>query len=144
MSEKELATFVALHELGESDCATLAEPTFAVMLARSPQGIVLVFNRYRKVWELPGGFIDPGESARDAAVRELAEEAGCAAHNTRWIGLVQVTDGNPHFGAVFACEVDAPPADFKNEEIGAVCATPRDSRPRPLGDCDVALLNRFG
>ena len=35
-----------------------------------------VFNRFRQVWELPGGMIDPGETARDAAFRELAEESG--------------------------------------------------------------------
>jgi hypothetical protein len=29
-----------------------------VVLARSPTGVVLVFNRYRKVWELPGGLVD--------------------------------------------------------------------------------------
>jgi len=143
-SGKKLARFVALHELAESESATLAVPTFAVMIARSPQGMVLVFNRYRKVWELPGGFIDAGESAGEAAVRELVEEAGCTARNTHWLGLVEVADGAPHFGAVFACDVDAPPPDFKNEEIGAVCVARRDSRPRPMGECDAALLNRFG
>ena len=141
---KQLARFVAFHEIDEPDCATLAVPTFAAMIARSPQGIVLVFNRYRKVWELPGGFIDAGESARGAAVRELAEEAGCAARNTTWLGLVEVADGTSHFGAMFACDVDAPLADFKNDEIGAVCVAHRDSRPRPMGECDAALLNRFG
>jgi len=143
VSGNQLASFVAFHELGESEHAALAVPTFAVMISRSPQGTVLVFNRYRKVWELPGGLIDPGESARDAAVRELAEEAGCVARNTVWLGLVEVSDGRTHFGAVFACDVDAPPAGFNNEEIGAVCVTRRDSRPRPMGDSDAALLNRF-
>jgi 8-oxo-dGTP diphosphatase len=141
---KLLARFVAFHELGETDDASLPAPTFAVMIARSPQGIVLVFNRYRKVWELPGGVIDPGESSRDAAARELAEEAGCIARHTAWLGYVEVADRTPHFGAVFACEVDAPPADFSNEEIGAVCVARSGSRPRPMGECDAALLNRFG
>jgi 8-oxo-dGTP pyrophosphatase MutT (NUDIX family) len=40
-----------------------------------------------------GGFIDAGESPRQAAIRELAEEAGCVARPRRWLGLVEVNDG---------------------------------------------------
>jgi len=139
-----LARFVTLHEIPESECAPVGEPTFAVVLARSANGVVLVFNRHRKVWELPGGLIDPGESARDSAARELAEEAGCTARNLTWLGLVEVADGATHFGAVFACDVDAVPVSFASDEIEAITLCRRDSRPRPLGECDAALLNRFG
>ena len=139
-----LARFVALHEVAETGCGAVAQPKFAVLIARSANGVVLVFNRYRKVWELPGGFIDADESVRGCAVRELAEEAGCAARNLEWLGLVEVDDGAAHFGAVFACDVDDVPASFANDEIEAIVTCQRDSRPRPLGDCDAALLNRFG
>jgi len=139
-----LARFVTLHDIPEMECTSIGEPFFAVVLARSTTGVVLVFNRYRKVWELPGGLIDPGESARDSAARELAEEAGCTARNLRWLGLVEVADGATHFGAVFTCDVDAVPASFSSDEIGAVDTWRPDHRPRPLGECDAALLNRFG
>jgi 8-oxo-dGTP pyrophosphatase MutT (NUDIX family) len=33
-------------------------------------------DRPGRGWEVPGGHLDPGESPRDAAARELAEEAG--------------------------------------------------------------------
>ncbi|MBV7700676.1 NUDIX domain-containing protein [Streptomyces sp. TRM70350] len=38
--------------------------------------VVMVYDRFRGHWELPGGLLEPGESPRQAAVRELAEESG--------------------------------------------------------------------
>lgn len=41
-------------------------------------------------WSLPGGRIEWGERAADAALRELNEETGCSAE---LIGLIDVVDG---------------------------------------------------
>ena len=41
-------------------------------------------------WSLPGGRIEPGERAVDAALRELGEETGVVAEIT---GLIDVVDG---------------------------------------------------
>jgi 8-oxo-dGTP diphosphatase len=141
---KTLATFVALHELPEAHPDTVARARFAVTLARSPAGIVLVFSRYREVWELPGGLIDPGESARVAAARELLEESGCQAGSLRWLGLVEVDDGRRHFGGVFACELATVPTRFESEETGGLAAWDPRQPVDPLGQTDRALLNRFG
>jgi 8-oxo-dGTP diphosphatase len=139
-----LASYVAFHLVPEPGSNTLPAPRFAVMLARCDDGVVLVLSCYRKVWELPGGLIDPGESPRQAAERELVEEAGCEARNTSWLGLVEVNDGATHFGAVYQCEVAEVPPQFENEETAAIGRWRRGETPQPLGHSDAALLERFG
>jgi len=45
----------------------------------NPQGLVFVgerLNMAENAWQMPQGGIDPGESPRDAAMRELEEEIG--------------------------------------------------------------------
>lgn len=48
----------------------------AVVLVRAEDRMVLVRNASRPGWAPPGGKRDPGESVREGAVREVAEETG--------------------------------------------------------------------
>jgi 8-oxo-dGTP diphosphatase len=135
-----LAHFVALHAMRED----ARELRFAVVLAQSRGGWVLVFNRWRQVWELPGGLIDTGETPREAALREFREETGGDASNLEWLGVVEVNDGSTHFGAVYRCTARFLPETFDSDEIGGLAIWTRCQQPSPLGLTDTALLKRFG
>jgi ADP-ribose pyrophosphatase YjhB (NUDIX family) len=57
-------------------------------------GSVLLIRRAKPplagVWSLPGGHVDPGETALEAAHRELHEETGVTAGLTHLVGLYDI------------------------------------------------------
>lgn len=138
-----LAQFVAMHDIPEPLTSDTGRCRFAVLLARHERGVVLVQSRFRKVWELPGGLIDPGETAREAAAREFREETGGEPGPLEWLGMVEVNDGSTHFGAVFRCTAARVPEHFENQETVALGRWSAGESPEPLGFTDAALLNRF-
>jgi ADP-ribose pyrophosphatase YjhB (NUDIX family) len=70
-----------------------ARPLLAASLACFRDGAVLLARRGRApgeaLWSLPGGLVELGETAADAAVRELHEETGVHAGI---IGLADTVD----------------------------------------------------
>lgn len=80
----------------------------AAAIVREGGRVLLVQNRWPigTVWSLPGGRIEPGEAAPDAAVREVREETGLVVEPT---GLAYVQEtfnqemGSQFLYLVFAC-----------------------------------------
>ena len=49
---------------------------YAVVIAREGGRLLWCRHQERQTWEIPGGHIEPGETALEAAARELQEETG--------------------------------------------------------------------
>ncbi|MFE6489157.1 NUDIX hydrolase [Streptomyces sp. NPDC057757] len=86
--------------------------------------VLMVFDRDRQSWELPGGRIEQGESPRQAALRELLEESGQEPEGPlRFVGyakFVLAPDQRVEYLSVFAGHC-AGVRDFQsNEETTAI------------------------
>ncbi|GAA1272172.1 NUDIX domain-containing protein [Pseudonocardia aurantiaca] len=81
-----MARRVHFHD-PDAPVATVVAPSVFVAV-REVQGRLLLVRRADSgAWELPGGRVDVGESAVEAAVRETAEEAGLQVRITGFVGL---------------------------------------------------------
>ena len=115
IDEKSFLTFTPMQEVNP---ATPLQ--FAVIIARYKKGFLLVYNRFRACWELPGGLIDEGETAREAALREFFEETGQSASRDCLLGLLEVSETaktSTFSGVLCGCEVDLLEPFTPGEEI---------------------------
>jgi ADP-ribose pyrophosphatase len=107
-------------------CLTQAD--YVGVLAITPDGLVPLVRQFRPAvecytWELPAGTIDAGETAADAARRELLEEAGLHADT-----LVPLGAYHPDTGRL----------DIKSHVFFA-----RASRAEPAPAIEAGLETRF-
>ncbi|MGB3444863.1 MAG: NUDIX hydrolase [Actinophytocola sp.] len=85
-------TLVDFRVVAEGDLTRLSEqvPMPASLVVVAHDGAVLmIFDSRRKHWELPGGMREPGETARQAAVRELREETGIHAEDLTFAAVAE-------------------------------------------------------
>jgi len=94
-------------------------------VAFSGDRFLMVFNEKRAGWEMPGGRIEDGESAEDAAKREFFEEAGYDIEilNTKDIGhclvcsclLLSKVNDSPEMSSELFREIPADTAFERSE-----------------------------
>ncbi|MFD3735917.1 NUDIX hydrolase [Streptomyces sp. NPDC058632] len=112
--------------------------------------VLMVFNRFRQTWELPGGQIDPGETPRQAAARELLEETNHVPDGQFcFVGFASFTlapDQRAEYGALFTGRAaDVSQLFQPNDEVEAIrwwdLGEPLPGRLQPL-DAYLAELSR--
>jgi len=117
---------------------------FTFLVIRHDQNFLLVHHRQRQTWELPGGHIELGESARDCATRELFEETGQRVENLEFRAALKLHDGTENrffFSALFLGELPSPAPFRENDEISQITYWNGKESLGYIDDIDAAVID---
>ena len=95
-------------------------PACSLVVVGWDQRVPVGFNVTRQQWELPGGSLEAGESAHDAALRELVEETGIRADRVSLVARAEFMFAGAstrHVAAVFAVLLIRAPNLVVNDEM---------------------------
>ena len=103
--------------------------TSALLIVKGPRGFMLLKNKYRNEWELPGGMIDLGETPREAVIRECAEESGYKIPDVRFLGMLRfflkpswhLPEERVEYTALYAADITSERAFCETEEMLDLC-----------------------
>lgn len=91
---------------------------YAVIIARYGGRLLWCRHQARTTWEIPGGHIEPGETALEAAARELQEETGATDYTLTpvcWYSAYR-TISTPHsLGLLCVADVTAMVPELHSE-----------------------------
>ena len=102
-----------IYGVGIGKSAILTAACTAVIFDPTRQQVLLTRRADNGLWCLPGGAMDPGESAVECCGREVLEETGLVVRVGRLIGvyssphrIIEYTDGNRRQGLTLSFEAE--------------------------------------
>ena len=117
-------------------CFRNPAPTADVVIYEPGRGVVIIHRRRApRGFALPGGFIDEGEQAESAAVREMREETGLDVELTGLLGVYSRPDRDPRqhtLTVAFAGKPLNPDALQAGDDAAQAAFYPLDALPQPL------------
>ena len=94
-----MSTLIRGERIGKT--AIVRPGADAIIFDESRENVLLTRRSDNKRWCLPGGLMDPGESAHETCIRETLEETGLQVRVTRLVGIysspdliIEYEDGN--------------------------------------------------
>ena len=96
--------------------------THSLVVARSREGFLLMFNSWKQHWEVTGGILEPGETLRECAIREMLEETNQIPTRIEFRGLMKFTlmNGRTEYGGLFSAFIDNPRPFIENDEANSI------------------------
>ena len=136
-----------LHEyisIQEEQISEYPNVTGSYAIVKVGDRYLIGYNDWRKQWEFPAGGIENGETARQAAYRELLEETHQGNLELEFKGLFKVTDshGKQKYQAVFLGQkgVLEPFVYSENDEMSKISLWDMKEDIGYVDELDVAIV----
>lgn len=150
MLAKNKSGWILLEHLNikEEEIVNYENVTGAFAIVTVDGQFLIGYNKWRQQWEFPGGGIEPGETAREAAMRELFEETHQRATELVFQGIsrMQRPNGTLCYQAVFVGKVEKLET-FVTTDEDEMSEIMRWDLKQDIGyvdECDVELVKYFG
>ena len=122
-------------------------PTTDVIIYTPERGVVVIRRANPPLgYALPGGFIEEGESAEAAALREAQEETGLVVELTGLLGVYSRPDRDPRqhtLSVVFTGRPLHPEALRAGDDAAQAAFYPLEALPTPLAFDHADILTDF-
>lgn len=122
----------------------------SLVIAQNAGAFMLLKNKYRNEWELPGGMIEQGETPRECAARECREESGYDVSDLRFCGVAKFRLVADYFGAerveyaaVYACDVAKRREFAENDEMSDLLWHRAGDALADASELDIKLLDYY-
>jgi 8-oxo-dGTP diphosphatase len=92
--------------------------THSLVVAKSKDGYLLIFNSWKNHWELTGGIIENGETMRECVIREMLEETNQIANKIEFKGLMKfnLKNGKTEYGGLYSAYIEIERPFVENDE----------------------------
>lgn len=134
-------------DIAESDICKYKNVTGSYVILIIKNKFLVGFNSWRNQWELPSGGIEEGETARQAAFRELYEETHQKIAELDFKGLIKVEDpkGIVKYQAVFASRQNelSPFIHEENDEMEKIYLWDMKEDIGYVDECDKKIIEIF-
>ncbi|PKH12146.1 DNA mismatch repair protein MutT [Planomicrobium sp. MB-3u-38] len=133
--------FIAIKEEEIKNYAPIAG-SFAVISCDDK--VLMVYNVWRKQWELPAGRLEGEETEKECAIRELYEETGQYITELEFKGLLKLentSDGSVKYNLVFAGSAEKLQPFLKNDETSEMRLWDRSEVLGVIDETDLKILD---